>query len=261
MKNIFLCFLFIAATVSAQKTINNYAYVIVPDQFSFQDARDQYQLNSLTRYLFEKEGMKVFWDTEKIPQEYVLMDCAGLKLKMNKKSSMFRTKVNFDLMDCYNNVVFTSEIGSSSEKEYKKGYQESIRNAFISFSALNYTYTSQPVAAAPISVVASVSKKTPTKAMNAMLYKNASNLIIELTLTGGSYIGKVTSSESIDYTIGDVICKLFKTSLPNVFKAQWKDSYGNFINTIAYFDEQEELHVDFSAPTGITVMKFTKEEN
>ena len=34
---------------------------------------------------------------------------------------MFRTKINFDLMDCYNNIVFSSELGSSSEKEFKKG--------------------------------------------------------------------------------------------------------------------------------------------
>lgn len=248
----------------AQKTINNYAYVVVPDQFSFQDSRDQYQLNSLTRFLFEKEGMKVFWDTEKIPREYVIMECAGLKLKMNKKSSMFRTKVNFDLMDCYNNVVFSSELGSSSDKEFKKGYQESIRNTFKSFTALNYTYIPQPAAEVPIAVAAVPAVVTPKKVETPVLkgalnYKNNSNLVIELKKTGGSYIGKVKSSESIHYTQGDVICKLFETSLPNVFKTQWKDSYGNFINTIAYFDEQGLLHVDFSAPTGITIMKFTKQ--
>jgi len=260
MKNIFLCFLFITATVCAQKTINNYAYVVVPDQFSFQDSRDQYQLNSLTRYLFEKEGMKVFWDTEKIPQEYVMLNCAGLKLKMNKKSSMFRSKLDFDLMDCYNNVVFTSELGSSSEKEFQKGYQESIRNAFVSFTALDYTYTGQPAAEVPVPIAATVAKvKTPVVIGTTMVYANDSNLSIELTLTGGSYIGKVKSSQSIDYLEGDVICKLFKSSLPNVFKAQWKDSYGNFINTIAYFDEQGVMHIDFSAPTGITTMKFTKQ--
>ena len=247
----------------AQKTINNYAYVVVPDQFSFQDSRDQYQLNSLTRFLLEKEGMKVFWDTEKIPREYVIMECAGLKLKMNKKSSMFRSKVNFDLMDCYNNVVFSSEIGSSSEKEFKKGYQESIRNAFKSFAALNYTYVPQPAAEVPVPVVASVAEAEPKlnvpNSKDDLVYKNDNDLILALRKTGGSYVGKVKSSASINYSEGDLICKLFETSLPNVFKTEWKDSYGNFINTIAYFDDNGVLNIDFSAPTGITTMKFVKQ--
>jgi len=247
----------------AQKTIHKYVYVVVPDQFSFQDSRDQYQLNSLTRFLFEKEGMKVFSDTEKIPREYVIMECAGLKLKMNKKSSMFRTKVNFDLMDCYNNIVFSSDLGSSSEKEFNKGYQESIRNTFKSFAALNYTYIPKsaaevPIVVAPVSAVVAPEKLDTPVLKDMLIYKNNSNLVVELKKSGGSYIGKVKSSESINYSQGDVICKLFETSLPNVFKTQWKDSLSNFINTIAYFDEQGVMHVDFSAPTGITTMKFTK---
>ena len=257
---VIICFQVIIQTGIAQEKLNNYAYVIVPEQFSFQNSKDQYQLNSLTKFLFEKEGLKVFWDTEKIPKEYVLLDCGGLKLKMNKKSSMFKNKVNFDLTDCYNTIVFTSDEGSSSIKEYKKGYQESVRNAFKSFSGLNYAYTPIPTEeVALLDTVAVFSPKLEVNLSNSFTYTNEANLVIELTKAKGSYIGKVKSSESIQFESGDVICKLFKTSLPNVFKAQWKDSYGNFINTIAYFNEEEELNIDFSAPTGITVLKFTKQ--
>lgn len=255
-----LCFLLVFQLGKAQKTLNNYAYVIIPDQFSFQDSKDQYQLNSLTQFLLEKEGFKVFLDTERIPQEYALMDCAGLKLKMNKKPSMFRSKLDFSLSDCYNTIVFTSELGSSSEKNYKKGYQESIRNAFKSLSAINYTYTPIPAANIPVKARAvSVLEKKAITLSNSEIYANDANLVIELTKTNGSYIGKVKSSVSIEYSIGDIVCKLFKTSLPNVFKAQWKDSSGDFINTIAYFNENKELNIDFSAPTGVTVIKFKKQ--
>ncbi|MEI6864590.1 hypothetical protein [Flavicella sp.] len=262
MKKVILIIIvfFCLVNTSAQKTINNYAYVVVPDQFSFQKEKDQYQLNSLTKFLFEKEGVKVFWDTEKIPNEYRLMDCAGLKLRMNKESSMFRSKVDFELMDCYNTIVFSSELGSSSEKDFKKAYQESIRNAFKSFSALNYTYTPQSTVNVPeeMAIVAVLEKELITIG-SSLIYASETNLVIEFTKSNENYTGKVKSSMSIDYKEGEVICKLFKTSLPYVFKAQWKDSYGNFINTIAYFTEEEELHIDFLVPTGITVMKFKKQ--
>lgn len=252
---------FSLVNIYAQKSINNYAYIIIPDQFSFQSSKDQYQLNSLTKFLFEKEGIKVFWDTEKIPKEFILMDCAGLKLKMNKKSSMLRSKVSFDLFNCYNDIIFSSETGTSSIKEYKKAYQEAIRNAFKSFSSLNYTYIApQSAVEIPIAVVAtSVSKKETITLTSALVFANETNLVIELTNIEGSYVGKVKSSISIDYTVGDEICKLFKTSLPNVFKAKWKNFEGNFVNTIAYFTVEGDLHIDFPSPTGITVMKFKKQ--
>jgi penicillin-binding protein-related factor A (putative recombinase) len=53
---------------SSQKTIHNFSYVVVPTQFYFQKQADQYQLNSLAKFLFEKEGVQFFLDTEKIPQ-------------------------------------------------------------------------------------------------------------------------------------------------------------------------------------------------
>lgn len=260
MKKLFVVLFFIVASVSAQKTLNNYAYVIVPEQFSFQDSKDQYQLNSLTRFLLEKEGMKVFLDSEKIPHEYAIMDCTGLKLKMNKKSSMFRSKVDFELRDCYNNLVFQSELGESRSKEYKEGYQESVRKAFESFKEMNYTYIPQPAAEIPVAVTtAAVISNQESSNVSKLIYANKSDLFVELVLTGENYLGTVKSSKSIDYVAGDVICKLHKTSLPNIFKAEWKDAYGNFINTIAYFNELDELNIDFVSPTGISVMKFTKQ--
>ena len=56
-------------------------------------------------------------------------------------SSMFTTKSIVELRDCYNNVVFSSNVGKSKEKEYKKAYHEAIRNAFKSVQTLKYKYT------------------------------------------------------------------------------------------------------------------------
>ena len=41
-------------SVFAQKSVNNYKYIVVPHQFEFLRSPDQYQLNSLAKFLFEK---------------------------------------------------------------------------------------------------------------------------------------------------------------------------------------------------------------
>ena len=42
------------------------------------------------------------------------------------------------LRDCFNKVVFISQEGVSKLKDYKKGFQEAIRNAYASTSDLKY---------------------------------------------------------------------------------------------------------------------------
>ena len=249
------------AHLFSQKTIHNYAYLIIPEQFSFQETPDEHQLNSLTKFLFEKQGMKVFLDTEKIPKEYRTMDCAGLKLKMNKKSSMLRTKTQFNLLSCDNTIIFSSDYGSSSAKDFKKGYQESIRNAFKSFAALHYKYVPLLVSEKSIIVKDGGSIKGKGNLISSKTYRNDSNLTIEIHTYEYVSLLEVLSSESAEYVMGDVIGKLFKTSLPNVFRAEWKDTSGVEVSTIAYYDENKLLHVDLIKANGLSVMKFTQQDD
>ncbi|WP_139958422.1 hypothetical protein [Flavicella sediminum] len=248
----------------AQESINEYAYIVVPDEFSFQRSPDEFQLNSLAKFLLKKQNVLVFGEYEDIPEQYRNLNCGGLNFKLNKESSAFRTKLSFELRDCRNKIVYKSEVGTSLEKDYKKGYQESLRNAFANFHKLNYKYEPKiaiaaqviPVVTAKVpSVVAAL--QTPTKSA-ANVYTSAQGLAIQLEESNGSYIGKVLKSTSINYTEGQLICKLFQTSLASVFKAEWKDAYGNFVNTIAYFDAEGNLNVDLAGATGITVVKFAK---
>ena len=53
---------------------------------------------------------------------------------------MFKTKLAVELKDCNDQVVFTSQIGESREKEYDKAYTQAVRNAFESLEVLNYKY-------------------------------------------------------------------------------------------------------------------------
>ncbi|SFU31578.1 hypothetical protein SAMN05216480_101664 [Pustulibacterium marinum] len=126
-------------TVSAQKSVNNFKYVIVPNQFEFQDEPGQYQINGLTKFLFEKYGFEAYLEGE-VPEELLNRPCDGLKTNILNESGMLTTKVKVTLVDCRNNVVFESEEGKSKEKEYSKSFNLATRDAFKDIEALHYSY-------------------------------------------------------------------------------------------------------------------------
>ena len=118
--SIFLMFSF--SVLFAQKNINSYKYILVPKQFEFQKSADQYQLNSLTKFLFEKSGFTVVFTDENFPADLAANPCLGLKARVNNDSGMFSTKMNVALADCTNQVVFSTKDGKSKEKDYKTSY-------------------------------------------------------------------------------------------------------------------------------------------
>jgi hypothetical protein len=136
--SLFLMFSF--SVLFAQKNINSYKYILVPKQFEFQKSEDQYQLNSLTKFLFEKSGFTVLFTDENFPADLAANSCLGLKAKVNNDSGMFTTKMNVALTDCYNQVVFSTKDGKSKEKDYKTAYHEALRMAFSDIENLKYMY-------------------------------------------------------------------------------------------------------------------------
>lgn len=129
----------------AQKNINSYKYILVPKQFEFQRSADQYQLNSLTKFLFEKSGFTVLFTDENFPADLASNSCLGLKAKVNNDSGMFSTKMNVELTDCYNQTVFSTKDGRSKEKDYKTAYHEALRMAFSDIENLKFAYDESAV--------------------------------------------------------------------------------------------------------------------
>jgi len=139
-----LSFIFIVlSSVNAQKTVNDFKYVIVPERYDFLKENDQYNLNTLTKFLLEKENLKVYMDNSALPKELAENRCLGLYTKVTDYSKLFKTKLKIELLDCYNNVILESELGETREKEYKAAYHEALRNAYQSIKGLNYSYTAK----------------------------------------------------------------------------------------------------------------------
>ncbi|PKP14482.1 MAG: hypothetical protein CVU08_00190 [Bacteroidetes bacterium HGW-Bacteroidetes-3] len=148
--SISLFLMFSCAVLFAQKSVNSYKYILVPKQFEFQKSADQYQLNSLTKFLFERAGFTVLFTDESFPVDLANNRCLALNASVNNASGMLSTKLTIDLLDCYNAKVFSTKEGRSKEKDYKRAYQESIRNAFEDIDELNYAYDGTSVTNANI---------------------------------------------------------------------------------------------------------------
>lgn len=129
---IFFCFGIVTSGLGQQ--VQNFRYIKVPVKFEFLKEENQYQLNALTGFLFEKKGFEVIY-MEDIPAG--IDRCEVLQADVHSDSGLFRSKLFFTLKNCKNETVFTSETGVSSEKNFKTSYHEALRNAFKSLEQFN----------------------------------------------------------------------------------------------------------------------------
>jgi hypothetical protein len=218
MKKILLIALFITSASFAQKSINNYKYVIVPTKFDFVKGKDKYQTSSLTKFLFNKYGFTAFLEDEKLPEEAVNNRCLVLFGIVKDDSGLFTTKSIVELRDCYNKVVFTSQVGRSKEKDYKKAYHEAIRNAFKSVEALKYKYASskevtvvkEELVAPVVSAVGIVKNKT----VEANEQNTTKNVL---------YAQSINNGFQLVNTKPEAVFQVLKTSVKDVFVIKDKD--------------------------------------
>jgi len=136
MNRIFLIVIFLICYIPnsfSQKTLSDYSYVIVSEQFSFQDEKDKYELNSLTKFLFNKHGFHAYFNRE-VPSN--VKRCDGLWADAEGSPGFIYTKLEVVLTDCNGKEVFRTAKGSSKVKDYKKAYYESMRKAFKSLESL-----------------------------------------------------------------------------------------------------------------------------
>lgn len=129
---------FISSTFGQE--LNSYKYVIIPSGYEFLKEPNQFQLNELTKFLFEKYGFNAYMENEELPMELSQNRCKALIANVNNNSGLFLTKLVVVLNDCKNNQLFVSKEGISREKDYKTAYQGALRDAFESIAALNYKY-------------------------------------------------------------------------------------------------------------------------
>jgi len=176
MKNIILVLFLIMSYIfvfGQEKKVNNYKFIVVPDQFDFLKQKDEYKTSSLTKFLLKKNGFTAVLNSEQYPKDLIDNPCSGLKALVLDKSSVFKIKVIIELRDCSNRLLYTSKEGVSKLKEYKKGFQEAIRNAHASMIDVVY----EPFLLEPIG-----KDKKEIVTVNPVLVKEVKEVKLEVEL-------------------------------------------------------------------------------
>ena len=198
-----------AFTVNAQKDINNYKYVLLPQKFDFLKEVDQYRLNTRARYLLKTNGFNVYYNNERFPKDLAVNNCLAIKANVVEVSTLFKTKLKIEFRDCYNEVIFVSDAGSSKEKLMNNAYIEALTKTFKSIESLNYSY--QP-------------EKSQVVSSNTLM-KNSVEAIIEEKSTNE----KVETNKSVENKIkANNVLKAFPTKNGYALK----DSKGNTIHQV-----------------------------
>lgn len=130
----------ISSNVFSQASLNNYKYIIVPKRYGFLKSEDQFQLNSLTKFLFNKYGFEALMEGESYPDELNNNRCLALTADVIRDSGFLKTKMLVELKNCNGLTVYTTQAGESREKDFNKAYTEALRNSFKEFEAINYKY-------------------------------------------------------------------------------------------------------------------------
>jgi len=133
-------FIFGFVIMASGQEINNYKYIIIPESFNFSEEVDKYRLNSMTKFLFEKNGFNTLMNTQAKPEDFNRNRCLGLQARLHDNSGLFVTKVTLKLLDCNDQVIFETKEGRSREKDFQESYQEALRDAFSSIEKVDYHF-------------------------------------------------------------------------------------------------------------------------
>ena len=244
MKKLFFLFFFITVQAFSQSSINEYKYIDVPRKYDFLKSEDKYQLNSLTRHLFKKDGFNVLPAENNHPDDYRQDWCLALRVNVVSNSGMFSTKLKIELIDCKGKVVFTSKEGKSREKDYKDSYHEALRNAFKSIEVLNYVYT--PKVQQTVNLPKPIVSSQPVVSQTTPIEKQVVQIPVETVVNENTLYAQPTAN---GYQLVDmspkVVFVLKKTSIKDVYLIEGKDgtvSYKDGKWVAEYYEGEELIH-------------------
>ncbi|MEC4004499.1 hypothetical protein OX283_007510 [Flavobacterium sp. SUN052] len=138
----FLILLLLVSSLGFAQNLNQYKYALIPAKFSFLKEPNMYNLNALTKMYMEKYGFETYLDNETYSVDFANNNSEKIYVDVIEKSNLFTTKLRVVLKDYQNKILFTSEEGTSNDKEYKVSYNLALRMAFDNFNVLKgHRYT------------------------------------------------------------------------------------------------------------------------
>lgn len=230
---VFFC-LGISFSSFSQKSLSDYTYVVISEQFEFQNEKDKYQLNSLTKFLFNKYGFHAFFNAE-VPVN--VKRCDGLWVEAEGTPGFIITKIQLVLRDCHGNEVYRTKFGKSKIKDYKEAYYESMRDAFEEFIAMdiqqkeleNNLQTSLKITASDPSMYSLTTANFPNSTYTSYTY-SSQNFLLRKTATGYSLYLEKTGANNDLLLKGKITIKDAKMIFEDSQKKKLKVEFDEFYN-------------------------------
>jgi hypothetical protein len=199
-----LCFCFFTNGYT-QKTLSNYSYIVIPEQYDFLSEKDKYQINSLTKFLFNKYGFHAFFENE-LPENFII--CDGLKADVIKVRAVLYTKLQIVINDCHGNEVYRSAEGRSKIKEFNKVFNDALRKAFANIIGLEVNQ--KEISFEEVSSTTEIKKEaTVSEEINNNNVVKSSN---QETIKATTVIPKFPSKQYNTYKIDNDLFLLRKTN-------------------------------------------------
>lgn len=220
MKKIVLlvALLFTGMCFAQVEVINKYKYLILPEKFDFLNEANKYNLNSLAKGVFVKQGFTVFMSNEKLPDEVALDKCKALYGNVESNSGMLATGLTFVIKDCAGSVLYTSEKGKSKIKEFQKAYYEAMREAAASVAMLNYKYDESK------SVTKQAVKQEPQT--QPVHVASSGTTAIPINNQVSLFAQPIANGYQLVDTTPKVVVKMYKTSQADYYTAQGEGKSG-----------------------------------
>ncbi|ESU22098.1 hypothetical protein FEDK69T_20740 [Flavobacterium enshiense DK69] len=209
MKKITLLIALLFTSFAFSQDVSDYKYIIVPKKFSFLKEANMYNLNALTKTVFENQGYEVYYDGDVFPQELAENRCRALFADMLENNTLLSTKIKIELKDCRNQVVYVSEEGVSREKDYAKGYVQAFRTVGKSLEIL---------------------KSKPNQDVVKMPVKT-SEVIQPTVVSAQLFAQPILNGFQLVDSSPKVVMKLLKTSKSNFYIGQKENQQGVVFNS------------------------------
>lgn len=212
MRKLSLLFALLFVVIGYAQELGKFKYVIIPERYENFKKNDQYNLSTLSKYMFSNLGFIVVDEKGELPIELAKDPCLALKPTLEIDSNMFSTKMKIVLKNCFNQTVFVTEEGiCRKEKDNRISHQTAFREASKSFSNLNLSD----------GIVGENSVIENNKVENIETKKLATNTFDQVL-----YAQPVGEGFQLIDSTPAVIMKLTKTSSPDIFLVDYKGNEG-----------------------------------
>ena len=191
MKKLSLVILTACSMFAFGQKLSDYKYISLP--VKFETFNDDFQLGEmLTKTLRSKNYTVISADKFQWPSDAQSNPCNVLMADILNDSGFLRNKVLVQFKDC-NNKVVSSIKGASSIKDFKEGFQDALKQTYVSISPanpINQTNNSNtPIAAATVSATKEIdiTNKSPED-NNAIKFSNGKQELIRIQVDNKQFI-------------------------------------------------------------------------